>query len=118
MPDHAFTARTPSTEAVRRLPSSGLFEHFGIRGLPDTQSRRDQLRPRSLQRVLKVAILREDIAERFVHHIVGGDLNENGILIDLDISFIKPDHDAALAVLRDFEQWHIDPPCSAEFWFF
>src|ERR1700726_1193922 len=49
----------------------------------DTQCGGDLLGLRRLQKVLKVAVLREDIVERFVHNIVCGCVDESGVLVDL-----------------------------------
>jgi hypothetical protein len=61
----------------RRLSSIGCGD------FADAQSRRHLRSLRALQELLKVPIFREDIVERFVHHIICCSVNERGILIDL-----------------------------------
>ncbi len=85
MQDHAFTARTearglhPGYKLLRRLLSARTI----ARPFTDAQSGSNLLGLRRLQKVLKVAVLREDIVERLVHNIVCGCVDESGILIDL-----------------------------------
>jgi hypothetical protein len=53
------------------------------RAFTDTQCGSNLLGLWRLQKVLEVAVLREDIVERLVHNIVGGCVDESGVLIDL-----------------------------------
>jgi hypothetical protein len=49
----------------------------------DTRCRRDLFSLRRIEEVLEVAIFREDIVHRLVDDIVGGYMNESGVVIDL-----------------------------------
>src|ERR1039458_1820645 len=71
----------PGSLLLRRLLR--LIFRILIRASTDTQSGRNLLGLWRLQKVLKVAVLREDIVERLVHHIVGGRVDEGSVLIDL-----------------------------------
>ena len=87
MQDHAFITRTeavdstPAAKLLRRLLR--LIFRILIRASTDAQRGGNLLGLWRLQKVLKVAVFREDIVERLVHHIVGGCVDESGVLIDL-----------------------------------
>src|SRR5258708_17538757 len=68
-----------------KLPRGLLRPVFRIlaRTFTDTQRGSDLLSLWRLQKVLEVAVLREDIVERLVHNIVCGCMDESGILINL-----------------------------------
>ena len=95
MQDHAFITRT---EAVDSTPApsffagcSALILRISIRAFTDAQRGSDLLGLWRLQKVLEVAVLREDIVERLVHNIVRGCVDESGILIDLfGGGFVQP----------------------------
>src|ERR1700739_252926 len=60
-----------------------------------------------LQELLKVAVFREDIGERLLHHFIGGSVDEGGILIDLCSGRIgQPNRGAEVTGWDDFKQWH------------
>jgi hypothetical protein len=84
MQDHAFTART---EAVDSTPAPSFFAGCSAspshRAFTDAQRGSNLLGLWRLQKVLEVTVLREDIVERLVHNIVGGCVDESGVLIDL-----------------------------------
>ena len=68
----------------------------------DTQSRRDLFGLRRIEEVLEVAIFREDIVHRLFDDIVGGYVNESGILIDLCCcDLIQPNRSADATDLAD-----------------
>jgi hypothetical protein len=72
MDDHAFTART---EAVDSTPAASFFVGCSVAPLLGpfrTRNVGNLLGVSRLQKVLKVAVLREDIVERFVHNIIRG----------------------------------------------
>src|SRR5664279_1161219 len=71
----------PNSELLRSLLRFIL--RILIWAFADTQRGSDLVGLWRLQKVLKVAVLREDIVERLVHHIVGGCVDESGVLIDL-----------------------------------
>jgi hypothetical protein len=57
-----------------------------------------------LQKVLKVAVFREDIVESLVHHIVGGCVDKSGILIDLfGGRFVQSNGSTDVPALVDFK---------------
>src|ERR1700674_5513113 len=112
MQDHAVTART---EAVELHPCykllCRLIRRTIARTLTDTQCRRNLFGLRRLQKILKVAVFREDIAERFVHYIAGGCVDESGVPIDrLGSRFIKPDRSTDVVDLVDLKQRHCCSP--------
>ena len=81
------------------------------RAFTDTQSRRNLLGLRRLEEVLEVTVLREDIVQRLVHNIVGGCVDEGGVLIDLcGGDLIQPNRSTDVAALVDLKQWHVGSP--------
>src|SRR5262249_53686910 len=108
-PDHDLTART---EDVDSTPAATFFPRLLGRtigpNLPNTQSRCNLLRLRSLQ---EITIFRKDIVQRLVHNIVGGCTDDSGVLIDLGGGpFITPNRSTDVADLVDFKQWHLGSP--------
>src|SRR5579864_9457832 len=78
---------------------------------PNTQSRSNLLRLRSLQELLKITVFREDIVQRLVHDVVSGCLDKSSVLIHLGSGrLVEPNGGANVADLVDFKQWHICPP--------
>ncbi len=71
----------PGSKLLRRLLR--LILRISIRAFTDTQRGGNLPGLWRLQKVLKVAVFREDIVEGFVHDIVGGCVDESGVLIDL-----------------------------------
>src|SRR5208282_4870033 len=82
-----------------------------VRAFTDTQSRRNLLGLRRLEKVLEVTVFREDIIERLIDNIVGGCVDKGGILIDLRRGdLIESDRSTDVAALVDLKQWHIRSP--------
>src|SRR5581483_1208861 len=80
-------------------------------GFPNTQSRSDLLRLRSLQEFLKITVFRENIVQCFVDNVVSGCLDKSSVLIHLGSGrFVEPNGGANVADLVDFKQWHICSP--------
>jgi len=62
---------------------------------------------RGSQKILEVAVLGEDICERFVHDFISGGVEKSGVLVDLSGGrFIQSYAGCDLANLDDFKQWH------------
>src|ERR1700686_4230835 len=81
-----------------------LLRRTIARAFTDTQSGSNLLGLRRLQKVLEVTVFREDIVERLVHNIVGGCVDEGGVLIDLrGGSFIQPNGSTDVAGLVDLK---------------
>ena len=84
MQDHAFTARA---ELVASTPDAGFVAGCSVAPfLGALRTRKvggSLLGLWRLEKLLEVAVLREDIGERLLHNIVGGCVYESGILIDL-----------------------------------
>src|ERR1017187_9005331 len=92
----------PRSKLLRRLLR--LILRILIWAFTDAQRRGDLLGLWRLQKVLKVAVLREDIVERLVHHIVGGCVDEGGVLIDLlGGGLVQPNRSTDVAAQVDFK---------------
>jgi hypothetical protein len=87
-----------SSQAAPLHPShlySGLYGHAALKQLAS---------PGRLQKVLKVAAFREDIVDGLVYHIVGGCVDESGILIDLlGGELVQSNKSTDVAALVDFK---------------
>jgi hypothetical protein len=58
--------------------------------------------------LLEVAVLGKDIGERLVYHIVSGDVEKRGVLVDLlGGSLVEADSSGNLMGLNDLKQRHI-----------
>jgi hypothetical protein len=102
---HAFTART---EAVDSTPATSFLAGFLAAPLAgpftDTQHRGNLLSLWRLQEVLEVTVFREDIIERLIQNIVGGCVDEGGVLIDLRGGrLIQPNGSTDVTALVDLE---------------
>jgi len=105
MRDHAFTART---EAADSTPATSFFAGCSAapigRAFTDTQHRGNLLGVCRLQEILEVTVFREDIIERLIHNIVGGCVDEGGVLIDLrGGGLIKPNRSTDVTALVDLK---------------
>src|SRR5271157_1814372 len=92
----------PRSKLLRRLLR--LILRIFIWAFTDAQRRGDLLGLWRLQKVLEVAVLREDIVERLVDHIVGGCVDESGVLIDLlGGGLVQPNRSTDVAAQVDFK---------------
>src|SRR5271157_5036096 len=96
---HRSRGLDPRCKLLRRLLGRTIARAFS-----HTQSGGNLLGVCRLQEVLEVAVFREDIVERLVHNIVGGCVDESGVLIDLlSGGFIQPNRSTDVAALVDFK---------------
>jgi hypothetical protein len=112
MQDHAFTVRT---EAVDSTPATSFLESCSAAPLAGPLRTRNAggnlLGVWRLQEVLEVTVFGEDIIEGLIHNIVGGCVDEGGVLIDLrGCGLIQPNRSTDVAALVDLKQWHVGSP--------
>jgi hypothetical protein len=61
--------------------------------------------------ILEVAVLGKDIGKSFVYHVVSGDMEERGVLVDLlGGGLVKADRGGNLVGLNNLKQWHEGTP--------
>ncbi len=103
----------PGSKLLRRLLR--VIPRIFIWAFTDAQRGRDLLGLWRLQKVLKVAVLREHIVERFVHDIIGGCVDESGILIDLlSGRFVQANRSADIPAQVDFSSGISSPSIGVE----
>ena len=86
-----------------KLPCRLLGRTIG-RAFTDTQRRDNLLSLWRLQEVLEVTVFREDIIERLIQNIVGGCVDEGGVLIDLRGGrLIQPNRSTDVTALVDLK---------------
>src|SRR5208337_340449 len=92
----------PGSKLLRRLLR--LILRILIWAFTHAQRGSDLLGLWRLQKVLEVAVLREDIVERFIHNVVGGCVDESGVLIDLlGGGLVQPNRSTDVAAQVDFK---------------
>jgi len=113
MRDHAFDTRT---EAVDSTPATSFFAGCSAASLPSLLGPlrirldlygyvmwRRPLWPEASSKVLEVAVFREDIVERLVHNIVGGCVDESGMIGLFGGRFVQANDSTDIADLVDFK---------------
>jgi hypothetical protein len=79
-----------------------------LRWATDTKALRRASGFRGPKVFLEVAVFGEDVGERLVYHIVSGDVEERGVLVDLlGGSLVEADRSGNLMGLNDLKQRHI-----------
>jgi len=82
-----------------------------LRWATDTKALRRASGSRGPKVLLEVAVLGEDVGERLVYHIVSGDVEECGVLVDLlGGGLVEADRGGNLVSLNDLKQRHEGAP--------
>jgi hypothetical protein len=82
-----------------------------LRWATDTKALRRAGGFRGPKVLLEVAVFGKDIGQRLVYHIVSGDVEERGVLVDLlSGGLVKADRGGNLVGLYDFKQRHEGTP--------